>query len=34
MIKSRLKNKENKLKSPSEIVKFKRQRNLVANINK
>ena len=31
-IRSHLKNKANKSKNPSEIVKFKRQRNLVANL--
>ena len=34
MTRSRLKNKANKLKNPSDIVKFKRQRNLVVNLNK
>ena len=34
MTRSRLKNKVNKSKNPSDIVKFKRQRNLVANLNK
>ena len=34
MTRSRLKNKANKSKNPSDIVKFKRQRNLVANLNK
>ena len=32
MTKSRLKNKANKSKNPSDIVKFKRQQNLVANL--
>ena len=34
MIRSRLKNKANKSKNPINIVKFKRQRNLVTNLNK
>ena len=34
MIRSYLKNKANKSKSPIDIVKFKRQRNLVTNLNK
>ena len=34
VIRSRLKNKVNKSKNPIDIVKFKRQRNLVANLNK
>ena len=34
MTRSRLKNKTNKSENPSDIVKFKRQRNLVANLNK
>ena len=34
MIRSRLKNKANKSKNPIDIVKFKRQRNLVTNLNK
>ena len=34
MIRSRLKNKANKSKNPIDISKFKRQRNLVANLNK
>ena len=34
MIRARLKNKANKIKNPIDIVKFKRQRNLVANPNK
>ena len=34
MIRSRLKNKANKSKNPTDIVKFKRQRNLVTNLNK
>ena len=34
MISSRLKNKANKSKYPIDIVKFKWQRNLVANLNK
>ena len=34
LITSRLKNKANKSKNPSEVVKFKRRRNLVANLNK
>ena len=34
MIRSRLQNKANKLKNPIDIVKFKRQRNLVTNLNK
>ena len=34
MTRSRLKNKANKSKNPNDIVKFKRQRNLVANLNK
>ena len=34
MIRSRLKNKANKSKNPIDISRFKRQRNLVANLNK
>ena len=34
MIRSRLKNKANKSKHPINIAKFKRQRNLVTNLNK
>ena len=34
MIRSRLKIKANKSKNPIDIVKFKRQRNLVNNLNK
>ena len=34
MIRSRLKNKANKSKYPIDILKFKRQRNLVTNMNK
>ena len=34
MIRSRLRNKANKSKSPTDIVNFKRQRNLVTNLNK
>ena len=34
MIRSRLQNKANKLKNPIDIVKFRRQRNLVTNLNK
>ena len=34
LIRSRLKNKANKSKHPSDIVTFKRQQNLVANLNK
>ena len=34
MIRSRLNNKANKSKNPIDIVKFKRQRNLVTNLNK
>ena len=34
MTRLRLKNKANMPKSPSDIVKFKRQQNLVANLNK
>ena len=34
MIRSLLKNKANKSKNPIDIAKFKRQRNLVANLNK
>ena len=34
MITSRLENKANKSKNPTEIAKFKRQRNLVINLNK
>ena len=34
MIRSRLKNKANKSKNPIDIAKFKRQRNLVTNLNK
>ena len=34
MIRSRLKNKANESKNPIDIVKFKRQRNLVTNLNK
>ena len=34
MIRSRLKNKANKSKNPVDIAKFKRQRNLAANLNK
>ena len=34
MIRSRLENKTNKSKNPSGILKFKRQRNLVADLNK
>ena len=34
MIRSRLKNKANKSKNPIDLAKFKRQRNLVANLNK
>ena len=33
MTRSRLKHKADKPKSPSEIVKYKRQRNLEANLN-
>ena len=34
MTRSRLKNKADKSKNPSEIVKFKQQQNLLANLNK
>ena len=34
MVRSRLKNKANKSKNPMDIVKFKRQWNMVANLNK
>ena len=34
MTRPRLKNKANKSKNPSDIVKFKAQRNLVASLNK
>ena len=34
MIRSRLKNKGNKSKNPIDIIKFRRQRNLVTNLNK
>ena len=34
MIRSRLKNKAKKSKNPIDIVKFKRQQNLVGNLNK
>ena len=34
MTRSCLKNKANKSKTPSDIVKFKRQRNLVSNLSK
>ena len=34
MTRSRLKNNSKKSKNPSGILKFKRQRNLVANLNK
>ena len=34
MLRSRLKNKTNNSKNPIDIVKFKRQRNKVTNLNK
>ena len=34
MIRSRLKNKANKSKNPIDIVKFKRQQNVFAHLNK